>query len=236
MATQKTPTKHTGKIRIFLVDDHPLLRRGIAESIHNEPDMTVCGEANNAMEALPAIAHAKPAVVIADISMPGRDGLDMVKDIHNQYQHTFVLVYSMHDESLYAERALRAGARGYVMKSAPTSELIQAIRKIVDGEIAVGRQIINRALTRTAGTGHATGSSPIELLTDRELEVFRLLGQGVQRKEIAAQLHLSIKTIEAHRANMRVKLGLPGSAALMRYAMEFLREEAAGMAGIASKS
>ncbi len=219
------------KARIFLVDDHPLLRKGIAESIRTEPDMIICGQATTALEAIPAIAQARPDVVIADISLPGCDGLELIKYIKAQHGDVVVLVYSMHDESLYAERILRAGARGYVMKSAPTEELIRAIRQVLAGEIAVSRQIINRALTRTARGSRAAGSSPIELLTDRELEVFRLLGKGMQRKEIAAQLHLSVKTIETHRANMCMKLGLQGSSALLHHAIEFFREEIAGQVG-----
>ena len=230
METKKTSTVRTTKARIFLVDDHPLLRKGIAESIRNEPDMTVCGQATTAMEAMPAIAQARPDVIIADISLPGRDGLELIKDIQYQHRNTLVLVYSMHDESLYAERVLRAGARGYVMKSAPTEELIQAIRQVIAGEIAVSRQIINRTLTRTAAGIRPAGASPIELLTDRELEVFRLFGKRMQRKEVAAQLHLSVKTIETHRANICMKLGLHGASAMLHHAIEYLREEASGKA------
>ena len=231
MAAKTTSTGRATKARIFLVDDHPLLRSGIAESIRIEPDMTVCGQANNAMEALPAIAQARPDLVIADISLPGRDGLELIKDIQYQHHATLVLVYSMYDESLYAERVLRAGARGYVMKSAPTEELIHAIRQVLAGEIAVGRQIINRALTRPAVDGQPAGPAPIELLTDRELEVFRLFGKGLQRNEVATQLNLSVKTIETHRANICKKLGLRGASGLLHHAIEFLRDEAAGHTG-----
>lgn len=217
------------KKRIFLVDDHPLLRRGIADVINDEPDMIVCGQAGSAAEALACIAATQPDLVVADISLPGRDGFELIKDLKTQFRHAFVLVLSMHDESLYAERVLRAGARGYVMKSAPTSELLKAIRQVLSGEVVVGPKVIGRLLARTAtGTGNGV-TSPLECLTDRELEVYRLLGQGQQRHQIATQLHLSVKTVEAHRENVRKKLGLPSAAELRQHASEFLREEAAGI-------
>ena len=231
MHTKTAKKTENTKTRIFLVDDHPYLRDGIAQRINREPGLIVCGQAGDAIEALAGISVLKPELVIVDITLPGRDGLELIKDIQYQNRNAVVLVYSMHDESLYAERVLRAGARGYVMKSAPTEELIQAVHQVLAGEIAVGRQIINRALTRTATGSRAAGASPIELLTDRELEVFRLFGEGMQRKEVAAQLHLSVKTIETHRANICKKLGLRGSSALLHHAIEFLRDEAAGQAG-----
>jgi len=231
MHTKTAKKTENTKTRIFLVDDHPYLRDGIAQRINREPGLIVCGQAGDAIEALAGISVLKPELAIVDITLPGRDGLELIKDIQYQNRNAVVLVYSMHDESLYAERVLRAGARGYVMKSAPTEELIQAVHQVLAGEIAVGRQIINRALTRTATGSRAAGASPIELLTDRELEVFRLFGEGMQRKEVAAQLHLSVKTIETHRANICKKLGLRGSSALLHHAIEFLRDEAAGQAG-----
>ena len=219
MTAKKVSIDRKAKARIFLVDDHPLLRKGIADCIRDEPDLTVCGQAGSATEALPAIAREKPDVVIADISLPGRDGLDLIKDLKVQRRNLPVLVLSMHDESLYAARALRAGARGYVMKSAPTAELINAIRRVLAGEIVVGQNVINQIL---APGGKV---SPLECLTDREMEIFRLLGQGLQRTQIAAQLKLSVKTIETHRDHMRQKLGLPNAGALLQHAIEFRREE-----------
>ncbi len=218
------------QVRVFLVDDHPVMRRGVADCIEEEPDLTVCGQAGSAAEAIPAIGRAKPDVVVTDISLPGRDGLELIKEIRARDRHARVLVLSMHDESLYAERALRAGARGYVMKSAPTEELMQAIRRVRNGDIIVGPRVVNRMLARTAGGAPDGRAGPVECLTDRELEIFRLLGQGRGRREIAEQLKLSVKTVEAHRVNIRLKLGVGTAAELRQCAVEFLREEAAGPA------
>ena len=218
------------KIRVFLVDDHPLLRQGIAGRIGEESDMTVCGQAGSAAEALPAIASTKPNVVIVDISLPGRDGIELTKDIKARHRAMVVLVLSMHDESLYAERALRAGAAGYLMKSAPTETLIQAIHKIVAGEIFVGPHVVSRLLTRAATGAREASASPLECITNRELEIFRLLGRGQSCRAIAQQLHLSVKTIETHQSNMCQKLGLSTSNQLRKFAAEFLYTEAAGSA------
>ena len=215
--------------RVFLVDDHPLLRHGIAESLSDEPDMLVCGEAGAAAQAMAAIAQAKPDVVIVDISLPGRDGIELVKDLKAQFHTLLILVLSMHDESLYAERALRAGAVGYIMKSAATETLIQAIRKARSGEIVVGQRLVNRMLNQIASGTHET-STPLDCLTDRELEIFRLLGRCRLRREIAQQLHLSVKTIESHQSNMREKLGLSSIIQLRKLAAEFLCAEAAAPA------
>jgi DNA-binding NarL/FixJ family response regulator len=216
------------RIRVFLVDDHPGMRHGIAACIAEQPEMVVCGESGDAAEALTAIARTKPDVVLADVSLPGRDGLEMIKDIKARNRHALVLVFSMHDESLYAERVLRAGARGYLMKSVSMDVLMHAIRRVRAGEFVLGRQIIDQLAARTAAGTRLETVSPVACLTDRELEIYRLLGQGLERRAIATQLKLSPKTIESHRANIRQKLGVRTAIALCRHAMEFLREEAAG--------
>lgn len=218
-------------MRVFLVDDHPAMRQGIAAYIAQQPDIVVCGGADTAADALSAIARAKPDVIVADLSLPGRDGLELIKDIKAQHRHARVLVFSMHDESLYAERALRAGARGYVMKRASMDELMQAIRRVGGGEFVLSRQAVDRMAARTAAGGGPEATSPLECLTDREMEVFRLLGQGLERRQIAAQLKLSPKTIETHRLRIREKLGVNTATALRQHAMDFLREEAAGLRG-----
>jgi len=229
--TPKTKPATSGtKARVFLVDDHPLLRHGIAESLNAAPDLVVVGQASSAPEALPAIASTKPDIVIVDISLPGRDGIELTKDIKAQNHATLVLVLSMHDESLYAERALRAGAAGYVMKNASSDALVQAIRKALSGEIVVGQNLVQRILTRNAAGERQAALSPLERLTNRELEIFRLLGRGRLRREIAQQLHLSVKTIESHQANMRQKLDLDTIIQLRKLAAEFLCTEAAGLA------
>ncbi len=217
------------KIRVFLVDDHPVMRRGVADCIDEQPDLAVCGQAGSAAEAVPAIAGARPDVVVTDLSLPGRDGLELIKDLKARDREVRVLVLSMHDESLYAERVLRAGAYGYVMKSAPPEELLEAIRRVSSGDIVVGPQVIKRVLARSMwGETGGQPASSVQGLSDRELEVFRLLGQGLERREIAARLQLSVKTVEAHRVNIRQKLGVSTAAELRQRAMEFLREEAAG--------
>jgi DNA-binding NarL/FixJ family response regulator len=217
------------KTRVFLVDDHPALRKGIADCIDAEPDLVACGQAGSATAALPAVARTKPDVVIVDISLPGRDGIELIKDIRAQQRNVRVLVLSMHDESLYAERVLRAGARGYLMKSTPTEEIMQAIRRVAGGEIVLGPRVIGQMAAHTRAGARPGFVSPVDCLTDRELEVYRLLGQGLQRAEIAAELRLSPKTVETHRVNIREKLGVRTATQLRRHAMEFLREEAAGM-------
>ncbi len=224
------PTKpnQPAKARVFLVDDHPGMRRGVADCIAEQPDLMVCGQAGTAAEALPAITQAKPDMILADISLPGRDGLEMIKDIKARNRHALVLVFSMHDESLYAERVLRAGGRGYVMKSASMDDLMDAIRRVLAGEFVLGRQIVGQMAARSASGGKAATASPLACLTDREMEVFRLLGQGLERRTIAAQLNLSPKTVEAHRVNIREKLGVRTATALRQYAMEFLRDEPTG--------
>jgi DNA-binding NarL/FixJ family response regulator len=225
MAPESTTS---AKTRVFLIDDHPGMRRGISACIAEEPDLVVCGQAGNAAEALLGIARTKPDVILTDISLPGRDGLDLIKEIRAREPHALVLVLSMHDESLYAERALRAGARGYVMKSAPTDELMDAIRRVRAGEVAIGRCVVGAIAAKVARNPRVASLSPVDCLSDRELEVFRLLGQGMPRRDIAEQLGLSVKTVETHRANIREKLGVRSASALRQQAGEFLRDEAVG--------
>jgi DNA-binding NarL/FixJ family response regulator len=221
------PALSATPIRVFLVDDHPLLRQGIAERLGEEVDLWVCGQAGSAEEALPAIANAKPEIVVVDISLPGRDGIELTKDITHQHHDVLVLVFSMHDEALYAERALQAGAVGYVMKSASAKTLIQAIRKALAGEIVVDQCLVQRLLAREATAPLASPPSPLERLSDRELEVLNLLGNGRLRREIAQQLRLSVKTVESHQSHMREKLGLSTNHQLSQLAAEFFFAEAA---------
>ena len=229
MYPKTKPAPSSTKTRVFLVDDHPLLRQGIAESISDEPDLLVCGQAGSAEEALPAITRAKPDVVIVDISLPGRDGIELIKDLKARLHTLLVVVLSMHDESLYAERALRAGAVGYVMKSASSETLMRAIRRVIAGEIVVGQHLVQRMLARNVTGARKASASPQDSLTNRELEVLRLLGRGKLRRDIAQQLHLSVKTIESHQSNMREKLGLSTIIQLRKLAAEFLCTEAAGL-------
>jgi len=207
---------------ILIVDDHALLRRGLTSLIESEPDLVVCGEAASCWAALDAIRESPPDLVIVDLALEGSDGLDLVKEMKRHHPDIPALVLSMHDEAVYAERALQAGAKGYIMKREPTEALVRAIRQVLGGEIAVSSHIVT-GLTKKLSK--SASLSPVDLLSDRELEVFRLFGEGRSRCEIADDLHLSVKTVEAHRAHIYEKLGLGGAAELRRQATHFVQDE-----------
>jgi len=206
------------RVRVLVVDDHPLLRVGLVEMIQQEPDMEVCGQAGGADEAVRLIEEHGPDLMTLDISLPGKSGLELLKDLRHRYPELHVLVVSMHDESLYAERALRAGARGFITKEEAVDRVVEAIRVVQKGELYVSKGISNRLVEKLVVGG---GGSPLERLSDRELEVFRLLGQGRGTRQIAEQLHLSIKTIETHRANIKQKLNLKSATELVRHAVQW---------------
>jgi DNA-binding NarL/FixJ family response regulator len=220
------------RARILLVEDHPLMREGIQQRINHEPDLMVCAQASNAHEAIAAIERFNPELAVVDISLPGRDGIDLTKDIRTRFPDLIVIVLSLHDESLYAERALRAGARGYIMKSEPPENLIAAIRRALAGEIAVGNGTVNRLLSRVTGAIRSKWELPLDTLSDRELEIFRLIGAGYQRSHIAAELNLSVKTIESHRANIRKKLGLLNATQLLQKAVHYNQQDDTGFTEI----
>lgn len=224
-----------GKVRVFLVDDHPVLRKGIAECINAEPDLWVCGEAGSAAEALAGIARLRPDVALVDISMPGRDGLELLKDLRAQGATTRLLVFSMHDESLYAVRVLRAGASGYLMKSDSEQHLLDAIRAVHAGKMVVSPRLDSQLLRQAVGQAVAAKVEAVDQLTDRELQILRLIGEGCQRKQIAAELRLSVKTIESHRASICYKLALPDTEALRRYAVALVAREGAGGGGASAR-
>lgn len=207
------------------MDDHPLLREGLAQRLTLESDLRICGQAGDGAAAIEVAGRTRPDLMIVDISLPGRDGIDLLKELKTRFPRLPVLIFSMHDETLYAERALHAGARGYVMKSEPPEQLIHAIRRVLAGEIALSPEMISRLLNRAVGIQATKALSAVELLTDRELEIFRLIGEGRQRQRIAAELHLSVKTVEAHRANIRRKLGLENAAELWQHAIQFVQRE-----------
>lgn len=223
---KKSRTARGTKARILLVDDHPLLREGLARRLALEEDLVICGQAGDGAEAIESAQRMRPNLMIVDISLPGRDGIDLLKEIKARYPSLPVLVFSMHDETLYAERALHAGARGYIMKSEPPERLIHGIRRVLAGDIALSPEMVSRLLHRAAGMSASKASTAVELLTDRELEIFRLIGEGHQRRKIAEELHLSVKTVEAHRANIRQKLGLQNAAELLQHAIQFVQREA----------
>jgi DNA-binding NarL/FixJ family response regulator len=209
---------------VLLVDDHPIVRQGLTQLINQEPDLAVCGHAENANGACSAIAAHRPDIVILDISLNGPDGLAVLKDIRMSDAALPVLVLSMHDESIYAERALRAGANGYIMKQEATERVLEAIRRIRGGELYVSDRISKRLL-RQIVNGPASGKSPMEALTDRELAVFRLIGKGHGTREIADDLHISVKTVETYQAHIKEKLSLKNGRELVQHAFQWVTRE-----------
>lgn len=207
--------------RVLIVDDHPMMREGLAQLIDHEPDLCVCGQADRAAQALEVIAADLPDLVLVDISLPDRSGLELIKDAHALYPHLPLLVVSMHDESLYAERVLRAGGRGYVMKQEGGKKLMLAIRQVLSGQIYVSEKMSAKILEIFSGRRSGALHSPVERLSDREFEVFQLIGQGQGTRQIAQHLHLSVKTVEVHRANIKRKLELKSGADLVRYAIRW---------------
>jgi len=212
------------KYKIMLVDDHPILRQGLAQLINEEKDMVVCGQFEEASKALDAIGSLKPDAAIVDISLKGSSGIELLKNIKVQYPKLLVLVLSMHDESLYAERALRAGASGYIMKQEATDQVLGALRKVLNGEIYLSEKMSSKLMHQlVSGRGMDTGSL-MERLSDRELEIFGLIGEGRGTRQIAEQLHLSVKTIESHRAHIKEKLNLKNATELVHRAIQMRGE------------
>lgn len=208
--------------RVLIVDDHPLLREGLAARIARYPDLELCGEAEDVPGAMTALAALTPDVVIVDLSLKRGDGLDLVKRIHLRKDRTAVLVSSMHDETLYAERALDAGALGYVGKSEAPEKVIDAIRTVLSGKVYLSQRMTERLVSRHTRGQLAESRSPIDALTDRELEVYRLIGNGLSTREIAERLGLSIKTIESHRENVKAKLRLKSATELTHNAVQWV--------------
>ncbi len=203
---------------IFIIDDHVVLREGLQRLIECEPDLFVSGFAENAKQASQRIAENVPSLVLVDISLPGPNGLELIKGLRARFPELRMLALSMHDESLYAERALRAGARGYVMKSASSRELIAAIRKVLAGETYFSPRL-SAQLMQTMVQGNTAQPDSLALLSDRELEIVQLIGSGLSTSEIATQLGISTKTVESHRGNIRVKLSLKSGAELARFSI-----------------
>ncbi len=209
----------TVKRRVFIVDDHPIVRQGLAQLINNESDLEVCGHGEDAFESLRTIRQMKPDIALVDISLKESDGIELLKELRAQDPDLPVLILSMHDESLYAERALRAGARGYIMKQEAPQALLAAVRRVLDGQVYVSDRMSATLLQRMVGGRKPGGELPMDRLTDRELEIFRMIGAGMSVKEIADKLCLSAKTIEAHREHMKEKLNFKSSAELLRFAI-----------------
>ena len=226
-AARVPPVKNKpAKTGILIVDDHPIMRSGLARVIDHTPDLYVCCEAENAAQALSVLGTRKPALVLVDIALGGQNGLELIKDLRAQRPELPVLVHSMYEESIYAERCLRAGAKGYVMKQEPSARLLSAIRQVLRGEVSLSEAMTKQLLARLSGSKTNKGQSPDALLSDRELEVFELLGQGHCTKEIAQLLHLSEKTVQTHREHIKDKLDLTDAIALVRRAVQWIDSRA----------
>jgi DNA-binding NarL/FixJ family response regulator len=223
MTSRKKP-KQT-KSTVLIVDDHPMMRQGLAQLINNEPDLVACGEAESAEQALHFLSTTTPDLVLADISLPDKHGLELIKDIQVLHAGLPVLVVSMHDESLYAERVLRAGGRGYIMKQEGGKKMIQAIRTVLGRQIYVSEKMSAKILEIFSGRRSETNRSPIEKLTDREFEVLQLIGQGRGTRQIAEALHLSVKTVEVHRLHIKEKLELEDAPSLVRFAVRWVETQ-----------
>jgi DNA-binding NarL/FixJ family response regulator len=206
--------------KVLIVDDHPMIRQGLRTLISGQHDLTVCGEAKTAAQALDGVTNLQPDLVLADISLPGRSGVEFIKDIRALRPGLLILVISMYDESLYAERVLRAGGRGYIMKQESGPKILYAIRQVLAGRIYLSRKMSARILEKVAGKN--TKASAIERLTDREFEIFQLIGRGKSTAQIAKEVHLSTKTIEAHRAHVKEKLELKTMPELIAFASRWL--------------
>ena len=208
--------------RLLIVDDHPLFRKGLEELIHSDADFAVCGEAGNAAEAMEVIRKLKPDMAIVDLSLPGANGIELIKNIRAEFPSLPILVLSMHDESLYALRALRAGADGYVMKHEAMANVIQAIREVFNGRPYLSPAMAAQVITKFAHRRAEGEVDAVERLSDRELEILELIGKGTEVRQIAKLLHLSPKTVETHRAHIKDKLDLKNSREVARFALQWL--------------
>lgn len=224
MPKKQPPNDAPAKKRVLIVDDHPIFRAGLTSLVNLETELAVCGEANDAAQAMHALEKLHPDLVLLDMSLPGKGGLELLKDIRAIAPQTPVLIISMHDETLYAERVIKAGGRGYIMKQEGPEKIVQAIRKVLGGGISVSERIAAQILDAMSGSKGGTSTS-VSTLTDREFEVYRLLGQGKEPHEIARTLHLSIKTVDTHRAHIRQKLGLRNATELIHHATRWTAEQ-----------
>lgn len=223
--TPPKPASTEKKITVFIVDDHPLVRQGLAQVINGETDMMVCGDAEDAPKALHAVNAKNPDLVIVDISLRGNNGLELIKNIKALKHNLPILVFSMHDETVYAQRALRAGARAYVMKQESADKIITAIRRIMSGDIYVSNRVADQVLHQLVNGSTDPGGSPVDRLSDRELEVIQLIGRGLSTREIASSLNLSVKTIESHRAHIKEKLNLRNATELVQFSVQWVEQE-----------
>jgi DNA-binding NarL/FixJ family response regulator len=218
-------TKHREKSKILVVDDHPLFREGLVRVLNQEKDLEVCGEAADNEEALKQLAALKPDLILMDITLEGMNGIELTKLIRGRHPKLPILVLSMHKESLYADRALRAGANGYIMKREDGPNLLEAIRQVLQGHVYVSKAVNDAMLQTMASGGRSFSSSPVESLSDREFEIFQLIGEGYGTRQIADEIHLSIKTVETHREHIREKLNLNSTFELVQHAIHWIHAE-----------
>ena len=213
--------QQVNQVRILLVDDHPLVRERLTEIINREPDLVVCAEAEDRHEAIAAISAKAPELAIIDLALKTSDGLELIKDIRTRWPKIQMLVVSMHDESLYAERVIRAGAQGYITKQEATRKILLAIRRVLAGSIYLNEKVAAHIIGRLSARSTTIAATPTEVLADRELQVFTLTGRGLNTTEIAARLHIAIKTVETYRARIKEKLKLKDSSELLQWAISW---------------
>lgn len=213
------------KRTVFVIDDHPIVRDGLTQLINREPDLTVCGTAEDVYAALKAMQTLKPDIALADISLKGADGIELIKNLKIRMPALPVLVLSIHDESIYAPRALRAGARGFIMKQEATENVLLALRRVLSGEIYLSKRMANKMLQQFVGAPGTAQKFSIDRLSDRELEVFRLIGQGHGTRRIAEELRLSVKTVESYREHIKEKMTLSDASELVQHAIQWLQRE-----------
>ena len=235
MNVRRRSKKHGGSTarlrhQILIVDDHPIVREGLRRIIGQERNLAVCGEAESPREAMTAIRELKPDVVIVDISLKEGDGIELIKDARAQNPTLPILVLSMHDETIYAERMLSAGANGYVMKQAASDQFLMALRRVLRGGIYVSEVVSNRVIRKLASGGAYGSENPIDRLSNRELQILQMIGRGLSTREAAEDLSLSVKTVESHRQRIRRKLNLANGSQLVRYAVSWISRPEAGAA------
>jgi DNA-binding NarL/FixJ family response regulator len=212
-------------IQVFVIDDHPIVRHGFAQLLSAEPDLAVCGQAADAHAALEALQAVTPDVITVDVSLGSTSGIDLIRDVKQRLPRVAFLVISMHDELLYAERSLRAGAAGYVMKHESTDVIVRAIRTVATGEIFVSSAVSLRLVQSWISNGTPRGSSPLDTLSDREIHVLELMGQGLGTRAIAEALHISVKTVESYRARLKEKMNLRSGTELVRFAIRWAADD-----------
>lgn len=226
-SSKRTKQASSSAHSIFIIEDHPVFREGLVQILNREPDLWVCGEADNAEEALPMVKRRKPAVILVDLSLPGKSGLDFIKELRMSDHEVKVLVVSMHDQAIYADRVMRAGGNGYIMKHEDPEEILHAIRDLIAGHIYISENVLSNHQPANQKEYPKVQKSSLDLLTDSELELLELLGQGMNNQKIARQLHLSPRTVSSHCAQIRKKLGMKTAQELIRYAICWVETGAA---------